>query len=104
MKWTDSIVSQLESQVKASINQNAHEMEGQAKMLAPVDTGNLRRSIHTELKDGGMIAEVGTNISYAPFVEFGTSRQSAQPYMNPAFVRTSKTFESDINKIVRSLK
>lgn len=27
---------------------------------------------------------VGTNVEYAPYVEFGTSRQKAQPYLRPA--------------------
>lgn len=45
-------------------------VEEEAKKRAPVDTGTLRRSITTELhKDYG---EVGTNLHYAPYVEFGT--------------------------------
>ncbi len=27
---------------------------------------------------------IGTNVEYAPFVELGTSKQAAQPYLNPA--------------------
>lgn len=27
---------------------------------------------------------VGTNVEYAPYVEFGTSKMSAQPYLRPA--------------------
>ena len=30
-------------------------------------------------------ARIGTNIEYGPYVELGTSRQSAQPYLRPAY-------------------
>ena len=45
-------------------------VERTAKEKAPVETGTLRRSIHTELHD--KYGEVGTNLHYAPYVEFGT--------------------------------
>jgi HK97 gp10 family phage protein len=55
-----------------------------AKARVPVLTGNLRRSI--ALSDGPGDAEVtiGTDVEYAPYVEFGTSRMAAQPYLRPA--------------------
>lgn len=62
----------------ALIPQNA------AKELVPVDTGTLKRSIHMEDVPGELAVAVGTDVPYAPFVEFGTSRQPAQPYLRPA--------------------
>lgn len=58
--------------------------EGYAKRLCPVDTGRLRNSItHT---DDGEFEYIGTNVEYAPYVELGTSRTRAQPYLKPAAV------------------
>jgi hypothetical protein len=34
----------------------------------PVDTGTLRRSLTTHVEPGGLRGQVGTNITYAPFV------------------------------------
>ena len=45
-------------------------VEEDAKKLCPVETGTLRRSIHTTLHSD--YGEVGTNLHYAPYVEFGT--------------------------------
>ncbi len=78
-------------------------VEGQAKALAPVKEGRLRGSITTQAADRGTNVEgkaegsdkisapqdpqevfVGTAVDYAPFVEFGTVHQSAQPYLRPA--------------------
>lgn len=49
-------------------------VHGQAKTLAPVDTGNLAGSIHQEVKVKSKVIEgrVFTNCQYAPYVEFGT--------------------------------
>lgn len=57
-----------------------------AKRTAPVDTGRLRASIAEELRnEGGDLAEiVGTDVVYAPFVELGTRRMRAQPFLRPA--------------------
>ena len=56
--------------------------EGYAKELCPVDTGRLRNSI-THVGDGGS-EYVGTNVEYGPYVELGTSRAPAQPFLRPA--------------------
>lgn len=62
-------------------------VERAAKRLCPVDTGRLRSSItRGEIaRDGNdLVATIGTNVEYARHVEFGTSRQRAQPYLRPA--------------------
>lgn len=54
-----------------------------ASRRAPVDTGNLSNSINvTSISDG--TATIGTNLEYAPHVEYGTIKMRAQPYMRPA--------------------
>lgn len=57
-----------------------------AKRMAPVDTGRLRSSIGEELRQdaGGLVEIVGTDVSYAPYVELGTRRMRAQPFLRPA--------------------
>lgn len=57
-----------------------------AKRMCPVDTGRLRSSIAEELRtDGRDLSEiVGTDVEYAPYVELGTRRMRAQPFLRPA--------------------
>lgn len=60
--------------------------ERYAKALAPVDTGNLRNSIsHSHSED---TVYVGTNVEYAPYQEFGTSKMKAtnggKGYLRPS--------------------
>jgi len=61
----------------------ALQVEAEAKRICPVDTGRLRNSIATA-KDKKTTAIVGTNVEYAPYVEFGTHKASAQPFLRPA--------------------
>lgn len=53
-----------------ALNKACVLVENEAKMLAPVDDGQLRRSITHEVKDNK--GYVGTNVEYAPYVEYGT--------------------------------
>lgn len=66
------------------------EIMRDARFDSPVDTGNLSRSyMMTEPQSygGQATVQVGTNVFYAPFVEFGTIRQPAQPHLGPALER-----------------
>ena len=57
-----------------SVNKATQLVHGQAKTLAPADTGQLRGSIHMKVKNTGKAIEgrVYTNVEYAAYVEFGT--------------------------------
>lgn len=58
--------------------------EAYAIKKCPVDTGRLRGSItHGTLPEEDT-AFIGTNVEYAPYVEYGTSRMKAQPFFKPA--------------------
>lgn len=74
--------------------------EGHAKERCPVDTGNLRNRI-THARVSEDTEAIGTDVSYAPFVELGHNQQpgryvpklgkrlvashvAAKPFMKPA--------------------
>jgi HK97 gp10 family phage protein len=45
----------------------------------------------TEGQDAhGPYVEVGTNVSYAAYVEYGTAHSPAQPYMRPAMLLAAR--------------
>lgn len=82
--------------------------EGYAKLLCPVDTGNLRNSITHQVDEGEPAVYIGSALEYAPYPELGTGiyapggrptpwvyqdskgnwhlthGQRAQPYLKPA--------------------
>ncbi len=53
-----------------------------------VDIGLLRASITHEVtrEAGEIIGRVGTHVEYAPYLEFGTSRMAARPFLRPALI------------------
>ena len=82
-------------------------VEGAAKMIVPVDTGALRDSIHTTGKStaNGAEATVGSSLEYAAYVELGTSRMQAQPYLHPALQKNKqKAKQLIIDEIVKAHK
>lgn len=60
-------------------------VEGQAKIKAPIDTGFLRNSIGVG-QVTAHYAVVGTNAKYASYVEEGTHKMAARPYLRPAIM------------------
>ena len=61
-------------ELRTAVNKATQLVHGQAKALAPADTGQLRESIHIQVKDTGKAVEgrVYTNCEYGAYVEFGT--------------------------------
>ena len=81
------------------VAKTAHDIEADAKSLAPVDTGALRNSISTTISNGGLSAEIGPTVHYAPYLEFGTRRMPPQPYMGPAAERCAEAFVQAVESL-----
>lgn len=86
---------------KRVVMQNGAELQARAQRNAPVDTGNLKRSIGLEISNGGLTAKSEAKAEYAAYQEFGTRYQNAQPYMGPAFKVQKEQFKRDMDKLVR---
>lgn len=101
----------------------AFAIEREAKVRAPVDTGALRASIYTKLKQGGhqptqregavyvdlpdpeseLEAIVGPTVEYGIWQELGTNRMAAQPYLTPAVERIASQLERHYGDMGRAL-
>lgn len=58
--------------------------EGYAKDNTPVDTGRLRNSITHAEKIDEQSTYIGTNVEYAPYVEAGSSHNTAHHMLRDA--------------------
>lgn len=47
-----------------------------SKSIVPVDTGNLKNSIDYKVDEKSLSVTIGTNVEYAPYVEFGTGEKA----------------------------
>lgn len=86
--------------VKRVVLMNGAEMQAKVQRNAPVDTGNLKRSIGLEVANAGTTAIVGAKAEYAPYVENGTRFMEAQPFVGPAFHAQKEQFQKDLKKLM----
>jgi len=114
--WNGAMVNETVKRVAIEIiNKGLFMIERDAKILCPVDRGDLRAKITEEIDKDKLEGRAGTNVEYAPYVEFGTGihaeegkgRQTPwvyktkrgwffthgnvpQPYLRPAYEKNIK--------------
>lgn len=86
------VIEAIRRAKERALERMGSEAEGYAKDLCPVDTGNLQNSINHKVS--GDYVYIGTNVEYAAYVELGTSRQKAKPYLKPAVADHKQTFQN----------
>ena len=119
-KEVDRLAKVLGTNRDGIVRRMAFDVEGVAKELAPYETTAMRNSIYTETsKDSGYsqassnaqskrpgvtaikhprpeegFANVGPSVNYAEYVELGTSRQAAQPFLTTAVEQVANKYNS----------
>nr|DAQ87219.1 MAG TPA: putative tail component [Caudoviricetes sp.] len=68
--------------IERTIKKVTVEVQGQAKALAPFNTGTLRNSIKMNYDSNKKEGRVYTNLEYATYVEFGTGTKGNGTYPN----------------------
>lgn len=81
-----ALLESEDGEVAKDLERRCIQVERAAKRLCPVLTGRLRSSITHEVQQGstGLVGLVGSDVTYAPYVELGTSRMRPQPFLRPA--------------------
>lgn len=97
------IAATMPERTSQVVRKAAFDIEGQAKNRAPVDTGALKNSISTEFEDGGLTGIIAPHVEYATYVEFGTRRMSAQPYMTPAAEAVAPAFVGAMRQMLQEI-
>lgn len=81
---SDEFLNALPEQIEQALIAIGLTAESYAKKDCPVDTGRLRNSITNAVMADEKAVYIGSNVEYAAFVELGTSRMKARPYLRPA--------------------
>ena len=91
--------------VKKTVQQNGQELRSKiqekAEFTKGYQTGQTKRSVTLDIKDGGFTAESGPTTKYAEYVEYGTRFMDAQPFVRPALEEQASKFKRDMQKLVR---
>ena len=70
--YSADVLNEFHDAVLRALERCGEQAEGYAKDLAPVDTGNLRNSISHTVDEDEPAVYIGSNTSYAPYVELAT--------------------------------
>lgn len=87
----------------AAVTEAGEAVADDMESRVPVDTGDLRAAIRSEVNKGNLVAEVGPrgrDVYYGYFVEFGTSSRAATPFAGPAHAAERKRFPKRMKKHV----
>lgn len=88
---SDKALEELQRKIEMALIAIGATAESHAKDYCPVDTGRLRNSIsNTHDADS---AYIGSNVEYAAYVELGTSRRKAKPYLKPAVTQHTAEYK-----------
>ena len=117
---SDKVLSEFKAAILRALERCGSQAEGYAKDLAPVDTGRLRNSISHKVDEEEPAVYIGSNTSYAPYVELATGiyaeggrptpwvyqdengnwhwtrGNKAQPFLKPAVADHTKTYSNII--------
>lgn len=106
-----TFLGDISEEVQSALEQTGNDIIDVTKQLAPVDTGDLRDSYTWyPLGEGEIIIgsdpfrgvyRRGHPTTYAPYVEFGTSRSPAQPHFVPAMEQVSDTLVTRLGQFLR---
>lgn len=97
-KRIDNLVD--ETSIISVLKNEAIRVQGDAKIIVPVDTGSLRNSIHIKQGENNKSVIVYTTIEYASYVEFGTRFQKEKPFLRPALSKNRETIIKNIKEFL----
>lgn len=98
---TSEVLAAMHEQVAIALETIGQEAEGYAKDDCPVDTGRLRNSISHAVE--GDDVYIGTNVEYAPYVEFNEKARHDPPDFGGGkahFLRDAATTHGDHYKAI----
>ena len=91
------VLQAMREQVALGLEAIGQEAEGYAKDDCPVDTGRLRNSISHKVEEQEEAVYIGTNVAYAPYVEYGEYKHTTG---KNHFLRDAATTHGDHYKAI----
>ena len=74
-----------------------------ARSIVHVRTGTLQASIYSKYSRNDMVLDVGATAAYAFYVEYGTWKMAAQPYIRPAVDAQMPNLQENIRQAMITL-
>ena len=98
----DKMTAEIQPKAGQVVNKYGLAITGEAAKNAPLDTGALRNSITSEsMMTGDLTFTVQDGVEYGVFLELGTSRMAARPFMLPALEAWRQRFENAFSELFK---
>lgn len=93
--------AELQKKAQRNCNFRGHyEYQAGVGKIFVKPTGKLQGSIGLDIQDNGLSAVVEPVAEYAAYVELGTRKMEAQPYLKPAWNEQKEKFHRDMMRLV----
>jgi HK97 gp10 family phage protein len=92
------LTKNIDNDVESVVRDTGFYAEGQMKKHVPVDTGKLRGSIDTTISEDKKTVTVGPNTDYDTFIELGTRKMAAQPFVRPGGKGAAQFIDRQLKK------
>ena len=97
---SDKVLAAFESQKKRGAMAIGEAAVGYAKGDTPVDTGRLRNSEDYNVQEDGIY--IGTNVEYAPYIEFGHGSYSGVHFLKNAAANHGAEYKNIMETSLKS--
>lgn len=91
--------------VKRVVRHNGADMQQKiqenADFAKGYQTGTTKRNVGLNITNNGLTAESGPTTEYSEYLEYGTRKMEAQPFVKPGFDDQKRKFEKDMKKLTR---
>lgn len=99
--YKDEVIAATDQAIRRALHICGDVAQGHAFDYCPKRTGTLARSIvHNPIDNNTEM--IGTAVEYAPYVELGTIKMTAKPYLRPAVERHRNEYrqiiETELNE------
>ena len=101
----NGVKAALEAAILEALQGIGEAAEKHAKAKAPVDTGNLRDHIRHMVVEDDKSVLIGTydeEVPYALYVEVGTHKMAAQPFLKPAAAEHGSEYRKIIEAALKN--
>ena len=92
----DEEMDDLETEIHEILENTAIRVTEEAKSIVLVRTGLLRDSISYRVNDYALLIRFMADTGYAKFVEYGTSKMAAKPYLSDP----AKSAEAELDTMI----
>lgn len=96
-----AIAAAIRPLLVACVKKAAFDIEAEAKTRVPVDTGATKNSIQAAPEGDDLHYQIAPGTEYSIYLEYGTYKMAARPYMQPAADHVGPAFTAAIEAALR---